>query len=213
VGTSIVYLLAFIIIAFFAGIAVKYLLLIPALLTPLAIWVLYQNPYIIKRFTGFWTPENDPLASGWHIRQFQFTIARGAWFGSKMENATWSNSYLPLAHSDSVFATIAESLGFVGTLPIFLLFGIIIFSLFRLAVKLKSRYQRLFIVGMLSLIAVQTLIHISVNVAILPTTGLTLPLLSYGGSSLLSTLLAFGIILSAMNYHPPEEKHNFYMQN
>jgi len=209
-GTALVYLLAFLIVCILVGTPVKYLLTLPALLTPLAVWILYENPYILKRFSGFWDPSSDPLGSGWHIRQFQFTIARGGWFGAKMGNATWSNSYLPLSHSDSVFATITESLGFVGTLPILMLFGIIIFVLYRLALHLRGQYQKLFIIGMLSLIAVQTLIHISVNVAILPPTGLTLPLLSYGGSSLLSTLLAFGIILSALNYHPLEEEHNFY---
>jgi cell division protein FtsW len=209
-GTAVVYLLAFVIVCFLIGTPIKYLLTLPALLTPIAFWVLYQNPYILKRFSGFWDPSSDPLGSGWHIRQFQFTIARGGWFGVKMGNATWSNSYLPLAHSDSVFATIAESLGFVGTLPILLISAAIIYALYRLTLHLKSQYQKLFIIGMLSLIAIQTLIHISVNVAILPPTGLTLPLLSYGGSSLLSTLLSFGIILSAVNYHPPEEGHSFY---
>jgi cell division protein FtsW (lipid II flippase) len=75
---------------------------------------------------------------------------------------------------------------------------------------LQGQHQKLFIVGTLSLIVVQTLIHISVNVALIPPTGLTLPLLSYGGSSLLSTLLTFGIVLSALNYHPLDEEHNFY---
>lgn len=209
-GTALVYLLAFIVICILAGVKYKYLLSIPAVLTPLAVWILYANPYIVKRFSGFWNPSSDPLDSGWHIRQFQFTIARGGLFGAKLGKATWSNSYLPLAHSDSVFATIAESLGFVGTLPILLLLGVVIFILYRLALHLHGNYQKLFIVGMLSLIAVQTLIHISVNVALIPTTGLTLPLLSYGGSSLLSTLLTFGIILSALNFHPLDEEHSFY---
>ena len=210
-GTALVYLLAFFIVCILVGTPIKYLLTLPVLLTPIAIWLLYENPYITKRFSGFWNPSSDPLGSGWHIRQFQFTIARGGWFGVKMGNATWSNSYLPLAHSDSVFATISESLGFAGTLPIIILFGLIIFVLYRLALKLRAQYQKLFIIGMLSLIAIQTLIHISVNVTLLPTTGLTLPLLSYGGSSLVSTLLTFGIILSALNYHPPEEEHNYYI--
>ena len=210
-GTALVYLLAFFVVCILTGVPSKYLLTLPAVLIPLATWILYANPYIIKRFSGFWDPSSDPLSSGWHIRQFQFTIARGGWFGVKMGNATWSNSYLPLAHSDSVFATIAESLGFAGTLPILIIFAIIVLVLFRLTLKLTAQYQKLFIIAMLSLVIIQTLIHISVNVALLPTTGLTLPLLSYGGSSLLSTLLTFGIILSALNFHPPEEEHNFYI--
>ena len=210
-GTALVYLLAFAIVCFLVGIPIKYLLTLPALFAPIIIWVLQKNPYILKRFSGFWDPSSDPLGSGWHIRQFQFTIARGGWFGVKMGNATWSNSYLPLSHSDSVFSTIAESLGFAGTLPILLLLATVIYVLYRLTLHLKNQYQKLFIIGMLSLIAVQTLVHISVNVALLPPTGLTLPLLSYGGSSLLSTLLTFGIILSAINHHSPEEEHNFYI--
>ncbi|MDD5697289.1 MAG: FtsW/RodA/SpoVE family cell cycle protein [Victivallaceae bacterium] len=209
-GTAAVYLLAFGVTAFLAGAPVKYLLALPALLTPAAVWMIYAHPYILRRFSGFWNPASDPLGSGWHIRQFQFTLARGGWFGVKMGKAAWANSYLPLAHSDSVFATVAESLGFAGTLPVILIFAIIIFALYRITRQLQSEYQKLFIVGMLAMIAVQTLIHVSVNVALLPPTGLTLPLLSYGGSSLLSTLLAFGIILSAMDYHPTEERRDHY---
>ena len=209
-GTAVVYLLAFLVVCFLTGIPGKYLLGLPALLTPVAVWVLYENPYILRRFTGFVDPASDPLGSGWHIRQFQFTIARGGWFGVKMGKASWANSYLPLAHSDSVFATIAESLGFIGTLPIIIIFGVIIYSLFKITMRLKNEYQRLFIVSTLSMLTIQALIHISVNVAIIPPTGLTLPLMSYGGSSLLSTLLTFGIVLSALNGHPPEEGRNFY---
>jgi cell division protein FtsW len=210
VGTAFVYLAGFIIICFLAGVRGKYMLSVSAFFVPLAAWIVYKNPYILKRFSGFWDPSSDPMGSGWHIRQFQFTIARGGWFGVKMGKAAWSNSYLPLAHSDSVFATVAESLGFLGVLPIFIIVGIVIFSLFRIALRFKNQYQKLFIIGMVSLIAVQALIHVSVNVALLPPTGLTFPLLSYGGSSLMSTLLAFGIILSAVNSHTLEEEKGFF---
>jgi cell division protein FtsW len=209
-GTAFIYFTGFAIICFLAGVRAKYLLAIPAGLVPLAVWTVYKSPYILKRFSGFWDPASDPLGSGWHIRQFQFTIARCGWFGVKMGKATWSNSYLPLAHSDSVFATVAESLGFLGVLPIFFIFGVIIYFLFRITLRFKNQYQKLFIIGMVSLIMVQALVHISVNLALLPPTGLTFPLLSYGGSSLLSTLIAFGMILSALNSHTLEEEKGFF---
>ncbi|MDD5728801.1 MAG: FtsW/RodA/SpoVE family cell cycle protein [Victivallales bacterium] len=209
-GTAAVYLLAFITVCFLAGTPVKYLLSLPLLLIPAAALIIYRHPYILHRFSGFLDPAGDPLGDGWHIRQFQFTIARGGWFGVKIGKAAWANSYLPLAHSDSVFATIAESLGFIGTLPVMIIFGIIIYVLYRITLRLKNQFQRLFIISMPAMLAVQALIHISVNVAVVPPTGLTLPLLSYGGSSLLSTLLTFGIILSALNCHPLDEKRNFY---
>ena len=77
-GTALVYLLTFVVICFLAGTPIKYLLALPALLIPAAAWVIYAHPYILRRFSGFWDPASDPLGSGWHIRQFQFTIARGS---------------------------------------------------------------------------------------------------------------------------------------
>lgn len=210
-GTALVYILGFLIVAFLLGTPLKYILALPVLVAPLAIWVLNENHYMMSRFTGFINPAADPLGSGWHIRQFQFTLARGGLFGVKLGKATWANSFLPLAHSDSVFATISESLGFIGTLPIFIIMGIIIYVIYRFTMSVnKNNFQKLFIFGMLFMLTVQALIHVSVNVALVPPTGLTFPLLSYGGSSLLSTLLSFGIILSAVNSHSFEEEKSYF---
>ena len=78
----------------------------------------WRHPYAWRRITGLFNPDLDPLGSGWHIRQFELAIARGGWFGSKLGGAVWSNAYLPFAYNDSAYATMAETLGWCGVLPV-----------------------------------------------------------------------------------------------
>lgn len=201
VGMALIYLAAFIAAYWLMQGSFRHLLLILAACVPMALMLFHRHSYLIGRITGFLYPELDPLGSGWHVRQFQFTLARGGMFGSKIGGALWSNSYLPLAHSDSMFASIVESLGFVGSVPIILLFAGIVGVFYRFSLNAQNNFRRVFILAMTVMLAIQALIHVSVNVTLLPITGLTLPMLSYGGSSLVSTLLAFGIMLSAASHH------------
>ncbi|MBO5958808.1 MAG: FtsW/RodA/SpoVE family cell cycle protein, partial [Lentisphaeria bacterium] len=154
-----------------------------------------MNPYALKRVLDFFAGKGG---GKWHHEQFLYSLARGGWTGSS-EGALWSNAYLPLPHTDSLYATIVESSGFIGGMIVLFLFLMIGFLFCRLAGRDgMSRCGKLYAgtVGLLCL--VQALLHISVNLVILPTTGITLPFLSYGGSSLISTFAAFGIAFSAM---------------
>ncbi len=201
IGMALIYLAAFIATYWLMHGSFRHLLLTLAACVPVGLVLLYHYSYLLGRITGFLNPELDPLGNGWHVRQFQFTLARGGLFGSKIGGAIWSNSYLPLAHSDSMFASIVESLGFVGSVPVILLFAGIIGIFYRFSLNAQNNFRRVFILAMTIMIAIQVLVHISVNVTLIPPTGLTLPILSYGGSSLISTLLAFGIMLSAASRH------------
>ncbi|MFA7229704.1 MAG: FtsW/RodA/SpoVE family cell cycle protein [Victivallaceae bacterium] len=200
-GTAMIYVAGFITVYWLTGGTIWHILLIPTVAIPGITWFLLNNSYALKRISGFLNPALDPLDSGWHIRQFQFTLARGGWMGTKLGKAIWANSYLPLAHSDSVFASMTESLGFIGTMPVILLIATITYIVYRLALLAKNSYRKVFIFGMGGLFAFQALVHISVNVTLIPPTGLTLPILSYGGSSLVATLFGFGILLSAASIH------------
>jgi len=200
-GTALVYIAGFIIVYWLMNGSVWHLLLVPATLFSAAGWIINFNPYLFNRILGYLNPELDPLGFGWHIRQFQFTMARGGLWGMKWGKALWANSYLPLAHSDSVFASLTESLGFAGTFPLIIVMGILVFAVFKLALKSETDFRKVFVLSIGLIFAVQALIHISVNVTLMPATGITLPVLSYGGSSLLSTLIAFGIMLSAAGRH------------
>lgn len=197
-GTAAIYLAVFVSLYFLSGGSWRNLVLLAAGgagTTALFIW---RHPYAWRRITGLFNPDLDPLGSGWHIRQFGLAIARGGWFGSKLGGAVWSNAYLPLAYNDSAYATMAETLGWCGALPVWICFTVLIASLVMLAFRFGvTRQARLYLLGAAALVGIQTLVHISVNLCLLPTTGLTLPLISYGGSSLFGCCLLLGIALSA----------------
>ncbi len=197
IGTLVVYCAGFMIVYWLSGAPVIYMIFSLPVIVGAAGIFLIKYPYIWNRLCGFWNPEADPLGSGWHIRQFQVTLARGGWTGSEYGQSIWSNSYLPLPHTDSAFASLIESSGALGgVLALILICGIAL-SAFFMASNVAGRTERLFIASGGSLIFVQSLIHMGVNVAIIPPSGITLPLFSYGGSSLISTLFCVGIILSA----------------
>lgn len=196
-GTVAVYAAGLIMVYWLSGGAVKPLVSMAALGIISFCGVLLLKPYVWRRFEGFFNPQADPLGSGWHILQFQFAMARGGVSGMSWGKAYWANCYLPLSHSDSVFAAMTEALGMAGVIPVILLFAFLIFAFSKLALHADGAERRIFIAAFGGMTAVQALIHVSVNVTIMPPTGLTLPVLSYGGSSLLATMIGAGIAISA----------------
>jgi cell division protein FtsW len=196
-GTLLLYFSAFIMVYWIAGGKIFYLLISFFVSLPFIISFIWTHNYAICRLTGFLNPDANALSSGWHIRQFQYTMARGGFWGANWGKAVWANSYLPLPHTDSAFASLTESVGFMGSFPVIIGFALLVYIAYKLATQCKNNFNRVFIMGTASLITVQAFLHISVNSALLPTTGITLPMLSYGGSSLIATMLAFGMILSA----------------
>ena len=196
-GTLMVYIIGFLSVYFLAG--GKILYLVPTFIAaiPFSIYIYKTTPYIASRITGFLNPSADPTGAGWHILQFQYTLARGGFSGQSWGKSMWSNAYLPLSYSDSSFASLVEAIGFVGTIPVILGFCAIAYAGYRLSQRTRNIKRRIFIYSMAVTIASQALIHMSVNVGLLPPTGITLPMFSYGGSSLISIMLSFGIILSA----------------
>lgn len=196
-GTCLVYFCGFFLVYWIGGGRIKYFFFSLAALLPILIFFIMRNPYIFSRFQGFLDPLADPLGKGWHVMQFRYTLARGGFWGASWGKAVWANSYLPLAHSDSAFASLTESVGFAGAFPVIAGIMIICLVACRMADRQTDKLRRTFIFCVPALFALQSLIHISVNLTILPTTGITLPILSYGGSSLVSTMIAFGIFLSA----------------
>ncbi len=161
------------------------------------IWIFVNPSYVTERFMGFLYPDLDPLNSGWHINQFRYTIARGGLTGSNWGNAIWANYYLPLAHSDSAYASISEACGFVGMMIVCLGLASLSYCGFYLTEKTANNVARRYILGATIIFSCQALIHMGVNLTLLPTTGITLPILSYGGSSMIATMLLFGIMISA----------------
>ena len=197
-GTSLVYGGVFLLLAWLAGIGWRPLVTAIVAGGIAAAAAVFRHPYVARRVWGFLNPEADPLGSGWHLRQFEMAIARGGFTGSKLGGAVWSNAYLPLPYNDSAFATMAETLGLVGLLLPASLFVLLIWWLCAEARREElSLGARFYLAGCAALLGLQALIHVSVNAGLMPATGLTLPFISYGGSSMTGCFLMLGIAVSA----------------
>jgi cell division protein FtsW (lipid II flippase) len=196
-GTAIIYFAGFIIVYWVGGGKKRYLTIILILGIISSIVVVLTKPYVLQRVLGFLFPSIDPYGAGWHTMQFRYSMARGGLEGAGLGKAIWSNAYLPLSHTDSIFSSLTETLGFIGVLPILIGFVLLVYLTFTLALRAKDSFVVLFSCSLVSLITFQAFLHIGVNVGLIPPTGVTLPLLSYGGSSLTSTMLGFGILISA----------------
>ena len=161
-----------------------------------------SSDYRMSRLKCFVDPWSHPYDCGYQLTQSLIAFGRGEWFGLGLGNSIQKLFYLPEAHTDFVFAIIAEELGFIGSVLILLLFAALVVKIFRIAIKAKVN-DRLFAAylayGIALVIAAQVFINIGVNAGVLPTKGLTLPFLSYGGSSLIITFVMIGI-LARMDY-------------
>jgi len=158
----------------------------------------FLAPYRMSRVTSFLDPWADPLASGFQLVQALIAFGRGEWFGAGLGGSVQKLSYLPAAHTDFLLAVLAEELGLVGVLAVIVLFGIFIvraFAIARQAEAAGQTYGARLAQGIGLLISYQAMINMGVNMGLLPTKGLTLPLMSYGGSSIVASLLAIGLLL------------------
>ena len=157
--------------------------------------IILTNDYILHRIKVFLNPELDPLNTGFQMKQALIAIGSGGLFGRGFQNSIQKFDYLPEVQSDTIFAAISEEMGFFRIL---MLIGIYLFIAYRgycIAEKAPNLFAKLMAVGLTTLIAGQAFINIAVNMALLPNTGITLPLISYGGSSLWSSFIAFGLLL------------------
>lgn len=160
--------------------------------------LVFLEPYRMARLTSYMDPWANAFGSGYQLTQALIAFGRGAWLGEGLGNSIQKLFYLPEAHTDFVFAVLAEELGALGSL---LLLGLFLFVAWR-SLQLGSRSEQKGLLfhgfvayGIALLFAIQALINIAVNTGLLPTKGLALPLISYGGSSLIVNCLAFGILL------------------
>lgn len=154
------------------------------------------SPYRRQRVETFLNPELDPLGSSFHIRQITLALGNGGLFGKGIGNSQQKFSYIPEASTDSIFAIVAEEIGFAGCLGLFVLFALFIWSGYRLVTQTKQGlYAQLVGMGLLIWLAAQMSLNIATVVALVPLTGVPLPFFSYGGSSLIMVLFATGVLL------------------
>ncbi len=153
-------------------------------------------PYRFNRVLTFFNPGVDPLGRSYHIRQILISLGSGGWFGVGLGKSLQKYEYVPEVTTDSIFAIIGEELGFVGATLLVSCFAILILRGYRIAAAAPDLFGRYLAVGIVSWIAAQTVINLSTMVALLPLTGIPLPFISYGGSSLVSMLAGTGILLN-----------------
>lgn len=163
------------------------------------------SPYRRERLMTFFQTTSDPLGKGYHIRQVLLGLGSGGLFGVGLGASRQKFLFLPEASTDSIFAVIAEELGFLGAFAVVALFGYFIYHAFKIAVNAPDNFSRVLGVGLASWIAIQTFLNIGSMVALVPLTGIPLPFLSYGGSSLVMVLTACGILLNISKYSHAEK--------
>lgn len=196
-GTMTVYAAGGIGALYFCRVKLKYLLTTALAAIPAVVSAIILHPYMRNRLINFFDPSLDPGGGSWHLQQFCTAVARGEWFGVKSNMAVWSNSFLPLSHNDSIFAGLCEMLGFFGALVLLMLYAAWFYQMYSLSYWRHDPVRRMVIDSTACMLMMQCFIHILVNLGLLPPTGITLPLVSYGGSSAVGTMIMLAIIIIA----------------
>jgi len=196
-GTAIVLGGSSFLVYYLSGAPVKQLFAIAIITLTLGCLLIVSSPYRLKRVQTFLDPTTDTLGSSYHINQILLSLGSGGWLGVGLGRSLQKHAYLPEATTDSIFAVICEEMGFLGGIILFALLTLLVLLGIRIALKSKSNFAKLCAGGISGLIAIQTFLNLSAMVALVPLTGIPLPLISYGGSSLIATLIGFGILASA----------------
>lgn len=195
-GTAVIIGCWMIIVLFIGGAKFIQLLFISILAVPVVLFFIWQADYRMNRWWAFINPWDDPNGIGYHIIHSFLAFGSGGISGAGLGNSKQKLFYLPEAHTDFILSIAGEELGFLGVSVIIVLFGILIMRGIKVAIDARDLYSSYLAIGVTSLIGLQVLVNMGVVMGLLPTKGLTLPLISYGGSSLILNLLGIGILLS-----------------
>ena len=171
-----------------------------------AMVILLAAPYRVKRVLAFLDPWKDPRGTGFQIIQSFLAFANGSFFGQGLGNSNEKLFYLPEAYNDFIFSVVGEELGFIGVLITALMFISFIFIGFKIAISLKSRVGNIMVSAVIFAIGFQAFLNMGVVLGVLPTKGLNLPFISYGGSSMVANLAALGLIYACLRIQPGDAK-------
>ncbi len=171
-----------------------------------AVGLLFAAPYRVKRILVFLDPWKDPRNAGFQIIQSFLAFANGGITGQGLGNSNEKLFYLPEAYNDFIFSVVGEEIGFAGVIGFVLLFLVFIFLGFKLALSLKSRLSGMMVCSIVFCVGFQAFLNMGVVLGVLPTKGLNLPFISYGGSSMVANLAALGLIFSAIRWNGVEVK-------
>ena len=200
-GTGVIIVMSIVGLLFIGGVSFKFFLKIGLLgLIGIVILILIA-PYRLKRILSFLNPWEDPLGSGFQIIQSLYAIGPSGLFGMGFGNSIQKHFYLPEPQTDFIFAIISEEFGILGIIIVVILFLTIIINGFKIAYYCNDLFGKFLAFGLTFQIAFQALLNLMVVVGLIPVTGVTLPFLSYGGSSLLITMASMGILLNISRYN------------
>lgn len=185
---------------FLAGARIAHLALVALAALPAAVLAVVVEPYRLQRIMAFLDPWSDPQGRGFHVIQSLLAFGSGGLGGVGLGASSQKFFYLPERHTDFIFAIMGEELGLVGTAGLLLLFGLFAYRGFRIAHAVPDRFGALLAAGITTNITGQALLNMGVATGILPVTGVPLPLVSFGGSSLIATMVMVGILFNISQY-------------
>lgn len=194
-GTACILGLIVLAMLFAAGARLSHLALIGVLAAPALGFLVLSARYRLRRLFAFLDPWSDASSGGFQIIQSYIAFGSGRLWGRGLGESRQKLSYLPEAHTDFIFSVIGEELGLLGTLGVLALFGILLYRGFRLALKIQEPFGRHLAFGLTLILGLQALIHMGVVMGLVPTKGLVLPFISYGGSAMVMNLATVGIML------------------
>ncbi len=168
--------------------------------------ILISAPYKVKRLLTFLDPWKDPRGSGFQVIQSFLAFSNGSFFGQGLGNSNEKLFYLPEAYNDFIFSVVGEELGFIGVVATIIMFMSFIFIGFKMAIALKSRVGSIMVSAIIFAIGFQAFLNMGVVLGVLPTKGLNLPFISYGGSSMVANLAALGLVFACLKIQPSDVK-------
>lgn len=198
-GSAVLLIGMWMVVIFFAGIKMRHVAVLAAVMAVMIAisWAFLLQPYQRDRVEVFLNPESDPLASGYNITQARIAIGSGQLFGRGLGFGSQSQlKFLPESQTDFVFAVIAEELGFLGVLVVLASIGVLLWRILLVAQRSRDHFSTFLAISVFGILFVQITVNIGVNLGIMPATGVALPFVSYGGTSLLVSLLMIGVIQS-----------------
>ena len=201
-GTSILIALSGVIVLWLAGINLKYFIYsFLALVISAPFIISFLKPYQKLRILTFFDPDKDPLGAGYQIIQSKIAVGSGGLTGKGFLKGTQSYlEFLPEKHTDFIFTLFSEEFGFIGSISLLIIYAIMIFRIARIGFLSRSFFGRLFCFGFASSIFIYITVNMSMVLGLLPIVGSPLPIMSYGGSSMLATMIGFGIVMSTKIY-------------
>ena len=199
-GTGMIIVVSILSMLFIAGVSIKFFLSLGAVGAFGIVFLIAIAPYRMDRITSFLDPWKDPLGTGFQIIQSLYAIGPGGLLGQGFLKSRQKQFYLPEPQTDFIFSIISEEFGILGILIVASLFLIILYRGIKIALNSKDEFSKYLAFGMIFQILIQAVMNLMVVVGLIPVTGVTLPFLSYGGSSLMITLLEIGIVLNISRY-------------